>query len=218
MLSRLLLFFVLFESSPLTAQYALGIGASLHRYDQVLSLHYLKGFRCGGLGVSGGLGVERSLQGALAPQIGLSWQSDLPQKAHGTVVPIYTIAYQVDFQKSSFLDMHQGVYVGLGICFGKSSRYQVQLLGGFVRERLLQTQAPVIPVFLNPQLQFTYYLSARKKWSISEVWNFRIYLICYFIQHYSFLVTNKNPIQQCRYLVMREWGWISEWVLFMTIP
>lgn len=163
MLSRLLLFFVLFVSPPLPAQYSFGIGASLHRYDQVLSLHYLKVLQCGSIGLSGGFGVERSLQGALAPQIGLSWQSTLQKKALGTVVPIYSIAYQVDFQKSSFLDMHQGVYVGLGIYFGKSSRYQVQLLAGLVREQLLQTQAQVIPVFFNPQLQFTYYLSARKK-------------------------------------------------------
>jgi hypothetical protein len=162
MFFRLLLFLLLSTQTTFRAQQFLGVGASIHRYDQVLGLNYLKVFRCGGFGLSGGLGVERTLQGAIAPQMGLFWQGELQQKKAGSIVPIYTVAYQLDFQKSSFLDVHQGLYLGLGFCLGEINRFQVQLLGGVVRESMLPNATSLVPVFLNPQLQALYFIPQKR--------------------------------------------------------
>lgn len=168
MLSRLLLFFVLSVSSPFSAQYFLGLGASLHRYDQVLSLNYLKGFRCGGIGVSGGLGVERSLQGAIAPQIAVFWQSPLPLKNrhYPMNMPFYALRYQFDVQHSTVTDTFHGIYFSLGYAFGEEERADLQVSLGAIAEKIYGLASPAqnkIHLFFNPQLQFTYYLSARKK-------------------------------------------------------
>ena len=157
MLLRPFFFFLFACVGNLYAQ-QFGIGASLHRYDQVLSFNYQK--ECGN-GVSGGsvgLGVERSLQGALAPSASLYWKGTLSKARGQSISPIYTLAYQIDFQKSTFFDLHQGVYLGLGFHFGNKAHYQMLLQGGLVRENLIHTTYTGAPVFLNPQLLFIYFL------------------------------------------------------------
>ncbi|MFN5441582.1 MAG: hypothetical protein ACK5AR_06995, partial [Flavobacteriia bacterium] len=80
MMSRLLIFLFLSLCLTTRAQQFIGGGASLHRYDQVLSVKVLKSFDLGGLGFDLGLGIERSLQGALAPAVGLFWIDALTKK------------------------------------------------------------------------------------------------------------------------------------------
>jgi hypothetical protein len=167
---RFFLFFVLFQFSYVRGytQYAFGLGAALHRYDQVVSLKGKKISEKRNLGLDVGLGVERSLQGALAPQIAFFWQSPLPIKNRHYPMnhPFYTARYQFDVQKASITDTYHGVYLGLGYAFGAKARADLQLSVGFVGEKIygleIQTQQK-FHFFLNPQLQFNYDLFSPKK-------------------------------------------------------
>jgi hypothetical protein len=167
---RLFLFFVVFQFSCVQgySQYAFGFGAALHRYDQVVSLKGLKNFEKGNLGMDLGLGVERSLQGALAPQIALFWQAPISLKnRHNPMnMPIYSIRYQFDVQKAGITDTYHGLYLGLGYAFGAEARADLQFSVGFVGEKIygLASQAQQkVHFFLNPQLQFNYDLISPKK-------------------------------------------------------
>lgn len=157
------LFIFLFSIQMLSAQYVVGIGASLHRYDQVLSVKGVKALDAGGLGLELGCGVERSLQGALAPQAALFWQAPLPLKNRHTPfnMPYYSLRYQFDFQKAGFLDTYHGIYGGLGYAFGLGVRHSLLLqLGlGAVVEYLYfpNLSNPQRHFFLNPQVQLNYY-------------------------------------------------------------
>jgi hypothetical protein len=167
---RLFLFFVVLQFSCVEGytQYVFGLGASIHRYDQVVSLKGVKESMNGDLGVDLGLGVERSLQGALAPQLALFWQApiSLKNRHYPMNMPVYSIRYQFDVQKTSITDTYHGVYLGLGYAFGTDSRADLQLSLGFVGEKIygleLQAQQKV-HFFLNPQLQFNYFLFSPKK-------------------------------------------------------
>jgi hypothetical protein len=167
---RLVLLFLFFQFSCVRGytQYAFGLGAALHRYDQVVSLKGKQTNEKGSLGLDVGLGVERSLQGALAPQIAFFWQSSLPFKNRHYPMnhPFYTVRYQFDVQKASITDTYHGVYLGLGYAFGAEARADLQLSVGFVGEKIygLASQAQQkIHFFLNPQLQFNYDLFSPKK-------------------------------------------------------
>ena len=175
---RLFLFFVVFQFLCVRGytQYAFGLGAALHRYDQVVSLKGKKSNEKGSLGLDVGLGVERSLQGALAPQIALFWQASIPLKNRHYPInqPFYTLRYQFDVQKASITDIYQGVYLGLGYAFGAEARTELQLSVGFVGEKIygLESQAQQkFHFFLNPQVQFNYYLFSSKKWSVFHSWH-----------------------------------------------
>jgi hypothetical protein len=158
MLSRLLLFLLLSVSLSTRAQYFLGVGASLHRYDQVLSVKVLKSFDLGGLGLDLGLGVERSLQGALAPAVGLFWIDALNQCTFKKTLPFYSFRYQCDLQKTTFLDLHQGIYGGMGLAFGPKYEWGVALFAGLAMESLHGISYQRKPIFFNPQLQLHYFL------------------------------------------------------------
>jgi hypothetical protein len=157
-----------FVQSRSSAQYRLGLGASIHRYDQVLSLKGVKESLNGDIGFDLGLGVERSLQGALAPQIALFWQASIPLKNRHYPMnqPFYTLRYQFDVQKAGITDTYHGLYLGLGYAFGAEARANLQLSVGFVGEKIygLTSQAQQkVHFFLNPQLQFNYDLFSSKK-------------------------------------------------------
>jgi hypothetical protein len=157
------LFLFLFSIQMLSAQYAVGIGASLHRYDQVLSVKGVKTLNAGGLGLELGCGVERSLQGALAPQAALFWQAPLPLKDRHYALhrPYYMLRYQFDFQKAGFLDTYHGIYGGLGYAFGFGVRHSLLLqlgLGAVVEYLYIPNLSnPQRHFFLNPQVQLNYY-------------------------------------------------------------
>jgi hypothetical protein len=158
MWSRLFLFLCLSSFINARAQQFLGMGAALHRYDQVLSVKVLKSFDLGGLGLDLGLGVERSLQGALAPAIGLFWIDALTRYPFKKTLPFYSFRYQCDMQKTTFLDLHQGVYGGLGLAFGPKYEWGVALFAGLAMETLSGLNYQNKPIFFNPQLQLHYFL------------------------------------------------------------
>jgi hypothetical protein len=158
MFFRLLLFLILSAHTTISAQQFLGVGASLHRYDQVLSVKVLKSFDLGGLGLDLGLGVERSLQGALAPAVGLFWVDALTKYTFKKALPFYSFRYQCDLQKSTFLDLHQGIYGGMGLAFGPKYEWGVALFAGLVMESLSGINYQHKPIFFNPQLQLHYFL------------------------------------------------------------
>jgi hypothetical protein len=158
MFFRLLLFLLLSTQTTFRAQQFLGIGAALHRYDQVLSVKVLKSFDLGGLGLDLGLGVERSLQGALAPAVGLFWIDALTQGTFKKTLPFYSFRYQCDMQKSTFLDLHQGIYGGMGLAFGPKYEWGVALFAGLAMESLSGISYQNKPIFFNPQLQLHYFL------------------------------------------------------------
>jgi hypothetical protein len=158
MLSRLLFLLLLSFSSTICAQQFIGFGASIHRYDQVLSVKVLKSFDLGGLGLDLGLGIERSLQGALAPAVGLFWLDALTKKTFNKVLPFYSFRYQCDIQKTTFLDLHQGVYGGVGLAFGPKHEWGVGLFAGLAMESLSGLNYDQKPIFFNPQLQLHYFL------------------------------------------------------------
>jgi hypothetical protein len=158
MWSRLFLFLCLSSFINARAQQFLGVGAALHRYDQVLSVKVLKSFDLGGLGLDVGLGVERSLQGALAPAIGLFWIDALTRYPFKKALPFYSFRYQCDMQKTTFLDLHQGVYGGLGLAFGPKHEWGVALFAGLAMENLSGLNYQNKPIFFNPQLQLHYFL------------------------------------------------------------
>lgn len=158
MWSRLFLFLCLFTFINIRAQQFLGVGAALHRYDQVLSVKALKAFDLGGLGLEVGLGIERSLQGALAPAVGFFWIDALTQYAFKKVLPFYSFRYQCDMQKTTFLDLHQGIYGGVGLAFGPQYEWGVALYAGLAMETLSGLHYSNKPIFFNPQLQLHYFL------------------------------------------------------------
>lgn len=147
----------------LSAQYILGFGASLHRYDQVLSVKGVKVLDAGGLGFELGFGVERSLQGALAPQMALFWQAPFSlQSRHSSLnMPYYSLRYQFDFQRAGFLDTYHGIYGSLGYAFGLGVRHSLLLqlgLGAVIEKMYIpNSPSPHTHTFLNPQLQLNYY-------------------------------------------------------------
>lgn len=147
----------------LSAQYIIGFGASLHRYDQVLSVKGVKVLDAGGLGFELGCGVERSLQGALAPQMALFWQAPFSlQNRHSSLnMPYYSLRYQFDFQRAGFLDTYHGVYGSLGYAFGLGVRHSLLLqlgLGAVVESMYVSNLSnPQQHFFLNPQVQLNYY-------------------------------------------------------------
>lgn len=153
------LFLSLF-SLPSWAQLQFGIGASIHRYDQVLSLKVVKPLDYGGLGLDLGLGVERSLQGALAPQLALFFQAPFKEISFAKkVVPCYAFRYQFDFQNASFLDTYHGFYLGAGLAFGEYKNLSVCLNAGIVMEQMygVLEQTKSTHFFLNPQAQINYF-------------------------------------------------------------
>lgn len=159
--------FVLFLFIEGRSQYNLGLGASIHRYDQVLSLKGKKKFSIGAIGLDLGLGVERSLQGALAPQLAVFWHGEVPRikpASHPNQL-FYLLRIQTDFQKASILDTHHGIYLGLGYFFGKKQAMDLQFSFGAVYEKIYATSAvmPSSPLFLNPQLQLNFHFSKSTK-------------------------------------------------------
>ncbi|MEY4486569.1 MAG: hypothetical protein RL440_1102 [Bacteroidota bacterium] len=158
MRSRLFLFLCLSFIIEVRAQQFFGVGAALHRYDQVLSVKVVKSFDLGGLGLDLGLGVERSLQGALAPAVGLFWIDAITKCPFDKALPFYSFRYQCDIQKTTFLDLHQGIYGGLGLAFGPKHEWGVALFVGLAMESLSGLHYQNKPIFFNPQLQLHYFL------------------------------------------------------------
>lgn len=122
----------------------------------------------GDFGVDLGLGVERSLQGALAPQLALFWQApiSLKKRHYPLNQPFYAVRYQFDFQKASIIDTYHGLYFSLGYTFGVQKRFDLQFSLGVLAEKiygLSNVSTQDYHIFLNPQLQFNYYLFSRKK-------------------------------------------------------
>lgn len=164
----LLIGFILLLSWKSPAQYHFGVGASLHFYDQVVGVKSIKHCSYGNIGLELGLGIERSLQGAMAPQIALFWRKSIQTHGSDTFAkgPFYAVRYQFDFQKASFLDTYHGVYLGLGYAFGPTACFDVQLSLGAVVERMYgvyQMNSQKLHFLLNPQLQLNYYLPNRSK-------------------------------------------------------
>ena len=160
--------FLLFRCPSISAQNAVGMGAAIHLYDQVVSLKGMKTLPKSLVGMELGIGVERSLQGALAPQFAFFWRKNLYAESaiESWKGPFYTMRYQFDFQKSSFIDTYHGVYVGFGYAMGSANRLDIQLTLGAVWEKLYGISAAFpnnAHFFLTPQLQFNYYLFSRKK-------------------------------------------------------
>ena len=158
MWSRLFLIVCLSTFINIRAQQFIGMGAALHRYDQVLSVKVLKAYDLGGLGLDLGLGVERSLQGALAPAVGLFWIDALTRYPFKKSLPFYSFRYQCDMQKTTFLDLHQGIYGGVGLAFGPKYEWGVALFAGLAMETLSGLNYQNKPIFFNPQLQLHYFL------------------------------------------------------------
>lgn len=152
-----------------SAQNAFGLGAAIHLYDQVISLKGMRTLPKGCIGMELGIGVERSLQGAVAPQLALFWQAPLPSKNRHNPFnrPYYSFRYQFDFQNAGFLDTYHGIYGSLGYAFGLGARHSflLQLGLGAVVEYMYLPNAlnPQQHFFLNPQLQLNYYFFSPKK-------------------------------------------------------
>jgi hypothetical protein len=154
-----------FITSQVHAQLIYGMGAAIHRYDQALSFKMIKPLDYGGLGLDLGMGVERSLQGALAPQLAFYFQAPISEMSFSKkVVPCYTLRYQFDFQKASFLDTYHGIYLGAGLAFGRYKNLSIYLNMGMVVEQMYGT--PVsnksAHFFWNPQAQISYFLGKQK--------------------------------------------------------
>lgn len=150
-----------FFSIPLVnGQYCIGLGASIHRYDQVLSMKATKRINSSSVGAELGLGVERSLQGAIAPQLAFYWYAvNFPSNAKNSRKCLYPVVrYQFDFQKSAILDVYHGFYTGLGCTLGEKKQFDIQFSVGLVLEKMYGAE-PSLPngvYFLNPQLQCNY--------------------------------------------------------------
>jgi hypothetical protein len=152
-------------ASQIRAQLFIGAGAAIHRYDQVLSFRMVKPLNYGGLGLDLGLGVERSLQGALAPQLALCFQAPMSASSLSKkIAPFYALRYQFDFQKSSFLDTYHGVYFGAGLGFGQQKNLHLYLNVGLVMEQIYSELNPTMSThfFWSPQAQISYVLRKQK--------------------------------------------------------
>lgn len=152
-------------ASQIRAQLFIGAGAAIHRYDQVLSFRMVKPLNYGGLGLDLGLGVERSLQGALAPQLALCFQAPMSASSLSKkIAPFYALRYQFDFQRSSFLDTYHGVYFGAGLGFGQQKNLHLYLNVGLVMEQIYSELNPTMSThfFWSPQAQISYVLRKQK--------------------------------------------------------
>jgi len=152
-------------ASQIRAQLIYGLGAAIHRYDQVLSIKMVKPLNYGGLGLDLGMGVERSLQGALAPQLALYFQAPISEMSFSKkVVPCYILRYQFDFQEASFLDTYHGVYLGAGLAFGKQKNLMLYLNSGLVMEQMYGApeSSKSVHFFWNPQAQISYFFRETK--------------------------------------------------------
>jgi hypothetical protein len=56
------------------------------------------------------------------------------------------------------LDLHQGIYGGLGLAFGPKHELGVALFAGLAMESLSGLHYQNKPIFFNPQLQLQYFL------------------------------------------------------------
>jgi hypothetical protein len=150
------------------SQITLGIGASIHRYDQVLCLKVQKPIATASLGVDLGFGVERSLQGALAPQLAVYGQSPVSKKDRHYPCnrPFFAYRLQIDMQRASMTNVNYALYLGLGYPIGKAQRFDIQLGLGGVYEKMYGVISPSIgklPFFLNPQAQLNFHLLKAKQ-------------------------------------------------------
>lgn len=166
-----LLFFISIKEG--IAQNYVGFGAALHRYDQVLSVKGVRDFQNSSLGLELGCGVERSIQGALAPQFALFWQAPFPLKNRHYPMskPSYSFRYQFDFQHAAILDTYHACYVGLGYDFGSRGCLQLHLSVGVVAEKMYIPKLPVqnLHFFINQQLQLGYYIKRSVKGSLATI-------------------------------------------------
>ncbi len=144
----------------------LGLAASIHRYDQVIGLKYVQSRQNFDLGAELGVGVERTLQGAVAPQVALFFSAPLPfeNRLDPIMLPYCILRYQFDFQKASFLDAYHGVYIGAGLAFGRHKNLSVCFSSGLVLEQLYLTtgSGKSAHFFWNPQAQISYFLVKQK--------------------------------------------------------
>ncbi|MFM6945920.1 MAG: hypothetical protein ACKOWX_03295 [Flavobacteriales bacterium] len=170
MYKRLLLALLfLISLSHASAQSYVGFGAALHRYDQVLSIKGVKMINSGGFGLELGCGIERSLQGALAPQFALFWQAPMTvrNRQYSIARPIYSLRYQFDFQQASILDTYHGIYGGLGYSFSLGVNHFLLLqlgLGAVVENMYFPNTSNTQQHFLiNPQVQLNYYIKMGAK-------------------------------------------------------
>jgi hypothetical protein len=140
--------------------------ASIHRYDQVISLKYVRSRQHFDLGAELGMGVERSLQGAIAPQVVLFFSTPLPfeNSQDPLKLPFCTLRYQFDYQNAGFLDTYHGLYLGLGYAFGPEARLNLQFSLGLVAEQMYGVVNPIkrTHFFWNPQAQISYFLGKQK--------------------------------------------------------
>lgn len=153
-------------ASQIRAQLIYGLGAAIHRYDQVLSIKMVKPLNYGGLGLDLGMGVERSLQGAIAPQVALFFCTPLlfENRRDPIKLPNCILRYQFDFQNAGFLDTYHGLYLGLGYAFGPKARLNLQFSLGLVTEQMYGVVNPIKTThfFWNPQAQISYFLVKQK--------------------------------------------------------
>lgn len=156
-----LIIFIFLQSHQLFSQYSIALGGAIHRYDQVISIKGMRAYSTINLGLDLGLGVERSLQGALAPQVAASVQLPLLSKSDQKAPALFGfLRYQFDFQKAAILDTYHGFYPGLGCALGKNKHLEFQFSVGLVWEKIYGAGASVPKgiYFLNPQLQCAYQL------------------------------------------------------------
>jgi hypothetical protein len=73
-------------------------------------------------------------------------------------LPFYSFRYQCDMQKTTFLDLHQGIYGGMGLAFGPKHEWGVALFAGLAMESLSGLSYQNKPIYFNPQLQLHYFL------------------------------------------------------------
>ena len=145
-----------------------GVGASIHRYDQVLSFKLQKPIGTASIGLDLGLGVERSLQGALAPQLAVYGQSSVSKKDRHYPCnrPFFAYRLQIDMQHASMTNVNYALYLGLGYPIGKAQRFDIQLGLGGVYEKMYGVISPSIgklPFFLNPQAQLNFHFFNAKQ-------------------------------------------------------
>jgi hypothetical protein len=144
----------------------LGLAASIHRYDQVIGLKYVQSRQHFDVGAELGMGVERSLQGAIAPQVALFFSTPLlfENRRDPIKLPNCILRYQFDFQNAGFLDTYHGLYLGLGYAFGPKERLNLQFSLGLVKEQMYGVVNPIKPThfFWNPQAQISYFLVKQK--------------------------------------------------------
>ncbi len=156
-----LIIFIFLQPHQLFSQYSIALGGTIHRYDQVIAIKGMRAYSTVNLGLDLGLGVERSLQGALAPQFAAFLQIPLLAQTDQKAPAIFGfLRYQFDFQQSAILDTYHGFYPGLGCALGKNKQLAFQFSVGLVLEQIYGAGSAVPQgiYFLNPQLQCMYQL------------------------------------------------------------